>query len=470
VKRWRAARHRWRHSLKWRLVTLFLLLALATTAVFLFGMQRVLQGGWQGYAKPLVADYVDKLAAEIGSPPDEARAKAIVARLPVSIRIDGSQVQYDSHPAGTYPSRTIHPPVRPEVLKGQAEPVLRQAQDDRNTDGHGEHEFGSQGWGLTRTTADGHRIRFGLAGPPPNARPRSVGWATLAALLLLTGLAFAFVRRLLRPLDDIGAGVARFGSGEFEPLIRVRRRDELGDLADRINRMAQSLHGKLDAKRALLLAISHELRSPLTRARVNAELVEEGEHRNALLRDLGEMRDLITELLESERLASGHAALHTESVDLPALIRELVAAQWPDAGLNLQLDDRIGPVRVDPMRVRLLLRNLIDNTLRHSAGAPTPPVVSLSSDAEGQLQLSVRDFGPGVAEEHLAHLAEPFYRADSARQRATGGFGLGLYLCQLVAQAHGGELRIRRTDPGLEVTAAFSIERGDARQSVHQGP
>jgi signal transduction histidine kinase len=438
---WHAARHRWSHSLKWRLVTLFLLLALATTAVFLFGMQRVLQGGWQGYAKPLVADYVDKLAVEIGAPPDEARAKAIVARLPLSIRIDGPQVHYDSHPGGAYSSRR-HPTVRAELVEAQRE-----------------HEFGAEGWGLTRTTADGHRIAFGLAGPLPDARPRTFGWITLAALLLLTTLAYVVVRRMLRPLDDIGAGVARFGSGAFEPLIRVRRKDELGDLAERINRMAASLHGKLDAKRALLLAISHELRSPLTRARVNAELVEEGEHRNALLRDLGEMRDLITELLESERLASGHAALHTEVVDLTALVRELVAAQWPDAGLELQLDERIGPVRVDPMRVRLLLRNLVDNALRHSAGAPTPPVVSLSSDARGELHLSVRDFGPGVAEEHLPHLTEPFYRADSARQRATGGFGLGLTLCQLVAQAHGGTLRMRRAEPGLEVSAVWAASR-----------
>ena len=91
--------------------------------------------------------------------------------------------------------------------------------------------------------------------------------------------------------------------------------------------------------------------------------------------------------------------------------------------------------------------------------------MSLSSDAQGQLQLSVRDFGPGVSEEHLAHLAEPFYRADSARQRATGGFGLGLYLCELVAQAHGGALRIRRAEPGLDVTATWPIECGDALPS-----
>ncbi len=150
-------------------------------------------------------------------------------------------------------------------------------------------------------------------------------------------------------------------------------------------------------------------------------------------------------------------ALHTEAVNLPTLVRELVAAQWPDAGLELQLDERLGPVRVDPMRVRLLLRNLIDNALRHSVGAPAPPVVSLSSNAERQLQLSVRDFGAGVAEEHLAHLTEPFYRADSARQRSTGGFGLGLYLCELVAQAHGGTLRIGHAEPGLEVTASWPI-------------
>jgi signal transduction histidine kinase len=449
--RWHAARHRWRHSLKWRLVTLFLLLALATTAVFLFGMQRVLQGDWQGYAKPLVADYVDKLAAEIGSPPSEARAKAIVARLPVSIRIDGPLVQYDSHPGGAYSSRddapVAHHPVRAEPVEAQ-----RPSRWRRDTTEHG---IGSEGWSLTRTTLDGHRIRFGLAGPLPDARPRSVGWATLVALLLLTLLAFAFVRRLLRPLDDIGAGVARFGNGEFETPIPVRRRDELGELAERINRMAGSLHGKLDAKRALLLAISHELRSPLSRARVNAELVEEGEHRNALLRDLGEMRDLITDLLESERLASGHAALHTEPVDLSALVRELVATQFADARLGLQLDESLGPIPVDAMRVRLLLRNLIDNALRHSAGAQTPPMVTLTRDASDQVQLSVRDFGPGVAEEHLAHLAEPFYRADSARRRATGGVGLGLYLCQLVAQAHGGTLRIRNAGPGLEVIATW---------------
>lgn len=409
-----------RHSLKWRLVIVFVLLALAMTGVFLFGMKRIVETGWTGYAKPLVADYVDRLAAEIGTPPDIDRAKAIVARLPLTVRIEGPQVQWDSSPARH----------RPWGHSGDAR----------------------SGWGLVRTTTDGHRITFGLVGPLPAEPQHLVGWFTLAALLLLTLAAYLYVRRMLRPLQAIGAGVMRFGAGDFSrPIVPVRR-DELGDLADRVNTMAHSLQGMLDAKRALLLAISHELRSPLTRARVNAELVAEGEPRDALLRDLSEMRDLITDLLEGERLAAGHRALHTEAVDLAALVREVVSTQFAAAALGLELDASIEPVQADPMRLKLLLRNLIDNALRHSAGAARAPVASLRREAGGRIALAVRDFGPGVTPEQLQRMTEPFYRTDSARTRAAGGVGLGLYLCRLVAQAHGAELSLGRAEPGLEAT------------------
>jgi signal transduction histidine kinase len=189
----------------------------------------------------------------------------------------------------------------------------------------------------------------------------------------------------------------------------------------------------------------------LTRARLNAELVPEGEHRDALLRDLGEMRDLITDLLESERLAAGHAALQTETVDLAALAREVVETSFAGRGLHLDLAPDIAALQADPTRLRLLLRNLIDNALRHSAEADAPPTLFLARHGEAQLELGVRDHGPGVSEAQLQHLAEPFYRIDSARTRSAGGVGLGLALCRLVAQAHGGELVIERAQPGLRV-------------------
>jgi signal transduction histidine kinase len=412
-------RHRrpWRHSLGARLVLMFLLFAAAVAATFLIGMQSVFRGGWQGYAKPIAADYIDRLAAEIGTPPDLARAQAIVERVPLRIRIDGPLVHWDSQPGAL---------VRP--------------------DWHSAEFGGDAPWRPSRQLADGHRITFLLADLSQERRTRSAGWVTLVVLLLLTLGAYVYVRHLLRPLRDIRAGAIRYGSGDFATPIAVRRRDELGVLAQQINAMAGELRDKLEAKRALLLAISHELRSPLTRARVNAELIEEGTERDALLRDLGQMRELITDLLDSERLAAGHEALHRERCDLAALLRELVASDFAGRGIALELDAALPPLQLDPARMRLLVRNLLDNALRHGRGA----AVSLRTRLDGdRLYLVVRDHGPGVPAGQLERLAEAFYRADAARQHS-GGVGLGLYLARLVAQAHGGRLVFRNAEPGLE--------------------
>ena len=427
----KAAWRRLKHSLGAQLTLLFLLLAIAMTLAFAAGMQAAFRSGWQDYARPLVADYIDTLAAEIGTPPDVTKAQAITRRLPLRIRIDGPVVNWQSHPDDGLDARR-----------------------DRYRGADDSDRHRTSPWRPTRVLADGHRLRFGLAALPrdgaPEDRPRLIGWATLVAMLLLVGLAYARVRWLLRPLDDIRAGALRYGGGDFSTPIPARRRDELGELSQQINRMADGLHHRLDAKRALLLAISHELRSPLARARVNAELVGEGAARDALLHDLAEMRDLITDLLESERLANGHAALQAAPTDLNALVRDLVATQFAGRHLALALDPAIPTAVLDATRIRLLLRNLVDNALRYSVSAAAPPRIATALEGD-VLVLRVRDHGPGVDETQLPLLAQAFYRPDSARQRATGGVGLGLYLCRLVAQAHGGTMQWRNAAPGLEV-------------------
>ena len=424
MKSWRCERprpqgwrRRFRHSLKWRLVTLFVVLAACTAAVFVFGSRQAFSSGWRDLVQPLLRDYVDRLAAEIGSPPDVARAQAVVQRLPISVRIEGPTVNWASHP----------------VRKPFKDPPGAAL--------------------LVRTTADGHQIRFGMGNWHSDDRPRFIGWLTLAGMLLLLWLAYAYVRHLFRPLDDIRAGALRYGDGDFSTPIPLRRNDELGDLAAQVNAMAAGLRRLLEGQRGLLLAISHELRSPLTRARLNAELVAEGESRDALLRDLGLMRDLISDLLESERLAGGAAALQTEPTDLNQLLRDLVAQQFDGASVELALDSSLQPLPLDRARVQMLARNLLDNALRHHTGDGP---VRLSTVAERDRSLLiVRDRGPGVPPEDLQRLAQPFYRPDAARSRGSGGVGLGLYLCRLVAQSHGGALLLRNADPGLEVTAVL---------------
>jgi signal transduction histidine kinase len=425
VKSWpcaRAHRQGWhrrlRHSLRWRLVALFLLLACGTTAVFVGGTRQAFSTGWRELVQPLLRDYVDRLATEIGTPPDVERAQAVVNRLPISVRIEGPQVNWASHPD--------RKPFRDP-------PSL-----------------------LVRTTADGHQIRFGMGDWHNGEPPRLVGWLTLAGMLLLLWLAYVYVRHLFRPLDDIRAGALRYGDGNFSQPIPLRRRDELGDLAAQVNAMAGGLQRLLEGQRGLLLAISHELRSPLTRARLNAELVAEGDSRDALLRDLALMRDLIADLLEGERLAGGAGALQTEASDLNELLRTLVAQQFADRDIVLELDPSLPALALDRARLQMLARNLLDNALRHNIGAGRP-VGLTTAVRDGQVVLTVRDHGPGVKANELERLAQPFYRPDAARSRGSGGVGLGLYLCRLVAQSHGGTLALRNAEPGLEVSVRLPL-------------
>ena len=429
---WRRARH----SLRVRLVLLFLLLAVALSAVFLSGFGRAFSVGWRDAVNPLIGDYADRLVSDIGSPPSIERARAIAERLPVVVRITGPSVNWQS---GTFPHRGAR--------------WARDEGQDRAT--------------VVRSTVDGHRIELTLSARPEHGESRRAMWLTLAALLALTALAYGLVHRLLRPIREIGEGARRFGAGQFEqpiPVRKARHPDELSQLADTVNQMAGDIRQMLDAKRALLLAISHELRSPLTRARLNAELLPDDAAaepmRAALLRDLGVMRDLIADLLESERLSSSHAALQREPVDLVALAREVIDglnSAHPAAGqVDLKASSPLATARLDAVRMRLLLRNLLDNALRHSPAQGPPPDVQLRTDGR-RIHIEVRDHGPGVTAEQLRHLAEPFYRTDDARQRSTGGVGLGLYLCRLVVQAHGGEFELRNAHPGLAIRVTLPV-------------
>lgn len=440
-----------RSSLRLRLVLVFLLLAMGMAFTFIGGAQKAFSVGWREAARPLLLDYVDRLGAEVtvNGAPSVERAQGLAQRLPITIAISGPRVNWRSHAQ-------------------QVEPHWKRDRP-RSADGDGPGWGDDQDWDslLLRTTADGHRIEFGLDDAAFERRPKLIGY-TLGVLLLLTLLSYLYVRRLLRPLDDIRQGAQRFGAGEFSqpiPVRRPQRPDELGQLAATINTMGQDIHQMLEAQRALLLAISHELRSPLTRARLNTELLPETEdvaaQREALLRDLAEMAQLISDLLESERLAGRHKALHREPTDPAALasevIDELAITQPAARTIQLRIETALPTIPLDRIRVRLLLRNLLDNALRHNAGAAAPVELHLQAEGPGGqgVRIEVRDHGPGVAEDQLPHLAQAFFRPDTARTRSAGGVGLGLYLCRLVAQAHGGTFAVRNARPGLAVTATL---------------
>jgi signal transduction histidine kinase len=234
--------------------------------------------------------------------------------------------------------------------------------------------------------------------------------------------------------------------------INIKRRDELGELANSFNGMANDIQQMLEAKRQLLLAISHELRSPLTRAKVASEFLGEEKQKILINRELDDMETLIEELLETERLTTRHTILNKSRQNLNTLVSEVCSSYFKTTPVTLSIPDDSINMDIDAARIKLLIKNLVENALRHSPEGSTPPKIILRKES-GNVIIQVIDSGPGIDEKHLPHLTEPFYRADSSRQRETGGYGLGLYLCRIITKAHGGDLQIESAlDEGTTVT------------------
>jgi signal transduction histidine kinase len=254
-------------------------------------------------------------------------------------------------------------------------------------------------------------------------------------------LTYHFVRQLFLPIETIRQGVANFGSGDLKHRINLQRKDELGELAQSVNIMADEIEGMLEAKRQLLLAISHELRSPLTRVRLNAELLEHTKPRERIIQDLKLLEQQLNELLETERLEANHAKLDLQPADPLQLIESVKNEYFADNQWRCHFDTKPGLISLDVARIKLLIKNLLDNAQRHTNQQLGRVEIHSHLTTDGW-HFQVTDCGAGIAEEHLLHLTEPFYRVDKARQRSTGGYGLGLYLCRVIVEAHAGQLTI----------------------------
>ena len=261
---------------------------------------------------------------------------------------------------------------------------------------------------------------------------------TMAALVLLIN--YFMVNRLLSPVRLLKQGAERIRNGDLGFRVHTDRQDELGELTESINHMADSLQSMLEAKRQLLLAISHELRSPLAKAKLRLEFLEDGEQTEQLREDINEIDLLISDLIEAERLNQEHSVLVAEAVRLGKFVRSVTEHYVEYKGsIEVEVPRPDQEFHIDKLRIRLLLTNLLNNAVRHGENKPIRIKVSFRGE---KAEIQVIDQGEGIPREHLKQIAEPFYRADSSRGRNTGGTGLGLYLCRLIAEAHGGDLNI----------------------------
>jgi signal transduction histidine kinase len=278
--------------------------------------------------------------------------------------------------------------------------------------------------------------------------------AVMAAVVVVT---YFVLKRLLAPLRDLNDGVARLSAGELDVVLPRAPRDEFGRLTDAFNRMVRRVRAMIAARDQLLLDVSHELRSPLTRMKVALELLPADAQRAGMAADVAEMEKMIAELLELERLRIGRGLQRTRQ-DLRPLLQEITAAyQDRPPGLRLIASSGALPVQIDAEKIRTVLRNLLENAAKYSLPQSRPVEIS-AAQADGKIIVRVSDDGPGIPEADIDRVFEPFYRADRSRSKNTGGYGLGLSICKRVMQAHDGDIALeRRTGAGATFVLTFPI-------------
>lgn len=261
----------------------------------------------------------------------------------------------------------------------------------------------------------------------------------LVLMLVVIVVAHEVLRRALRPVRLLYRGVARISAGDLDVLVPRQSRDELGALTDAFNEMVRRVKEMITLRDQLLLDVSHELRSPLTRMKVALALVPEGDKRARMEADVVEMETMISGILELERLRDGRG-MRRERRDLVPMLRDVVASFHGLApGVRLIDPNEELLLEIDAERVRTILRNVVENAVKYSLPDSQPVEITVTP-APGVVVVRIRDDGPGIRAEDRDRIFEPFYRADRSRSRKTGGYGLGLSMARRIMDAHRGSI------------------------------
>jgi len=261
-------------------------------------------------------------------------------------------------------------------------------------------------------------------------------------LLLIATVVFTahgVLKRLLLPLRWLGDGVARVSEGQLDVVVPKRCADEFGALTDAFNTMVDRIKDMIRARDQLLLDVSHELRSPVTRLKVALELLPDPNTKARMAADVAEMEIMIAELLELERLRDGRSLSMTRQ-DIVSLLEE-IARNYDDRPPGVRLVSTKPEILadIDRDRMRTAIRNLLENAVKYSLPDSGRVHVAATENGHGVV-IRISDDGPGIPEGDISSLFEPFFRVDRSRSKKTGGYGLGLSIAKRIIETHGGTI------------------------------
>ncbi|HWY26239.1 MAG TPA: HAMP domain-containing sensor histidine kinase [Nevskia sp.] len=277
-------------------------------------------------------------------------------------------------------------------------------------------------------------------------------WLLFALLVIVLSalLWLPFIWGIAHTVVRVTRATADIADGRFGTRVQTRRRDELGRLADSVNRMAERLQNYVSGQKQFLADVAHEVTSPLARMQLGLGILESrlGEGGQRTLRDVQEEAQQMSRLLD-ELLLFSRAGLQTgsaapEVLELRPLLREVLRREDPGHAVRLDVEDELHALAQGALLERAVA-NLVRNALRY--GGATPVELRAARDGEAA-RILVSDRGPGVPAAALARLGEPFFRPEVARDRDSGGSGLGLAIVRRCVESCGGSLEFRNREGG----------------------
>lgn len=268
-------------------------------------------------------------------------------------------------------------------------------------------------------------------------------------------LSFGGLRYLLRPMRYLHDATVQLASGNLQLQVPVKSKDELGVLSESFNHMIVRLRETIDSKEQLLLDVSHELRSPLTRMKLALEFLPNDDRKHGLTEDVRAMEQLVNELLETARIKSGLLNLNIMQLDLQQLAQDTAKRVFnDDTKITWTLLDRAN-IECDPEKIALVFKNIFENSRKYARpDAPLEIDIGFKTVSNQKIQVDITDNGIGIAESEQEKVFEPFYRVDKARTpQQASGYGLGLGLVKRIMEKHNGQILLKcDTDYGTTVT------------------
>lgn len=302
-------------------------------------------------------------------------------------------------------------------------------------------EYAPGQWVVTQTRAGNRAPRFG----------GWLAWQTLTLYVIVLLPLLWVGRRLARPLGQLTRSAQQFARTGSADAVEERGPGDVRELTTAFNAMRGRIFAMLDEKDRMLGAIGHDLRTPLASLRVRAESVEDEGERARMSQTIDEMNRMLEDILSLAR--AGRSTEAAQKVDLSALA-DAVVEDFIELGSPAEMADSVRAVAsVRPQQIRRALRNLIENAIVYGERAHVSVVRE-----DGAIRLVVADDGPGISEDRMEEMMEPFTRLEGSRNRETGGAGLGLALVRAIMAEHGGALRlVNRAGGGLEASLVLPV-------------